>query len=198
MIDLIDHAPIMPYLEATIGSRFRLDHTYLDIIHKGLSPIGAWLHGGGTPHNPSMFYEVRGGRIYNGLTVVAYNLKDVNPGEGGFGCLPGSHKANFHVPEEWVNMSENQSEAVRRVVGPAGTAIIFTEALTHGPLPWTSDEERRTVFFKYNHPSMAWSHRYVEGPTLENLTDKQRQILAPPQESTLVEGYVEEHDVFGV
>ena len=45
---------------------------------------------------------------------------------------------------------------------------------------------------------MAWSHRYVEGPTLENLTDKQRQILAPPQESTLVEGYVEEHDVFGV
>ncbi|HZP81290.1 MAG TPA: hypothetical protein VFB21_06615 [Chthonomonadaceae bacterium] len=37
----------------------------------------------------------------NGLTVVAYNLKDVNPGDGGFGCVPGSHKSNLPFPSEW-------------------------------------------------------------------------------------------------
>jgi len=32
----------------------------------------------------------RDGRMANGLTVVAYNLKDVNPGDGGFACVPGT------------------------------------------------------------------------------------------------------------
>ena len=33
--------------------------------------------------------------MYNGLTVVMYALKDVNPGDGGFICVPGSHKTNM-------------------------------------------------------------------------------------------------------
>jgi len=198
MIDLIDHAPIMPYLDATIGPQLRMDHTYLDIIRRGLSPIGAILHGGGTPHDPAQFYEVRDGRMFNGLTVVAYNLKDVNPGDGGFACVPGSHKANFPLPEEWLDISENQSEAVRRVVGPAGTAIIFTEALTHGSLPWTSDEERRTIFFKYNHPAMSWANWYHRGPAMDGLTDAQKKLLAPPQDAEIVDDYMKTNDVHGV
>ncbi len=37
----------------------------------------------------------------NGFTVVADNLRDVNEGDGGFGCVPGSHKSNFPLPDEW-------------------------------------------------------------------------------------------------
>ena len=31
----------------------------------------------------------------NGLMVVTFFLTHANPGDGGFACIPGSHKSNF-------------------------------------------------------------------------------------------------------
>ena len=119
--DLIDNPSIVPYLDVILGERFRLDHLYADLIRSDASPIGATLHGGGAPFDPSQYYHFHGGQMYNGLTVVAYNLADVGPEDGGFGCVPGSHKSNYRFPGEWRDMSENIEPCVRRVTGPAGT-----------------------------------------------------------------------------
>lgn len=179
-IDLIDNAPIVPYLDLILGEKFRLDHVYLDIIRSGTSPIGATLHGGGSPFNPSQYYHYEDGRFYNGLTVVAYNLADVGPEDGGFGCVPGSHKSNFRFPGEWRNMDEGLQPIVQRVTGPAGTAVIFTEALTHGALPWTGAGERRTVFFKYSPHPVSWAAGYFDADQYEGLSQRQRDILEAP------------------
>jgi hypothetical protein len=179
MRDLLDNARITPILETILGARFRLDHVYADVIRGGLSPIGAQLHGGSTPFDPSQYYNYRDGKMYNGLTVVAYNLKDVNPGDGGFGCVPGSHKSNFPFPNEWKNLEELQP-CVRAVTGKAGTAIIFTEALTHGALPWKGQEERRTLFFKFSPHPLSWSAKYFDADDYPDLTDRQRAILEAP------------------
>ena len=56
------------------------------------------------------------------------------------------YKSNYRFPGEWRDMAENIEPCVSRVTGPAETAVIFTEALTHGALPWTGQGERRTVF----------------------------------------------------
>ncbi|MDE0027020.1 MAG: hypothetical protein OXP69_21620, partial [Spirochaetaceae bacterium] len=68
---------------------------------------------------------------------------------------------------------------VERITGPAGTAVLFTEALTHGPLPWSGQHERRTLFYKYHHRGGAWSHNYPVPDGL-TVTDRQRRILQPP------------------
>ena len=178
--DLIDNPSIVPYLDVILGERFRLDHLYADLIRSGTSPIGATLHGGGAPFDPSQYYHFHGGQMYNGLTVVAYNLADVGPKDGGFGCVPGSHKSNYRFPGEWRDMSENIEPCVSRVTGPAGTAVIFTEALTHGALPWTGQGERRTVFFKYSPHPLSWSARYFDEVDYDDLTERQRAILEAP------------------
>ena len=178
--DLIDNPSIVPYLDVILGERFRLDHLYADLIRSGTSPIGATLHGGGAPFDPSQYYHFHGGQMYNGLTVVAYNLADVGPEDGGFGCVPGSHKSNYRFPGEWRDMSENIEPCVRRITGPAGTAVIFTEALTHGALPWTGQGERRTVFFKYSPHPISWSARYFDEVDYDDLTERQRAILEAP------------------
>ena len=169
----------MPYMNTICGPDFRLDHDYIDVIRAGVGPIGATLHGGATPYDPSQYYVYRNNQMYNGLTVVAYNLKDVNPGDGGFGCIPGTHKSNRPLPEEWRSL-ENPHPTVRAVSGKAGSAVIFTEALTHGTLPWHGADERRTVFFKYCPGHMAWSRHYYTGNDRENLTDRQKHILQVP------------------
>ena len=177
--DLIDHPRIAPYLEALLGSQFRLDHDYADVIRTGKGPIGTVLHGGATPFDPTQYYHYRDGRMFNGLVVVAYSLKDVRPGDGGFGCVPGSHKSNVPFPREWQELDDPQP-CVQRVAGPAGSAIIFTEALTHGTLPWYGREERRTVFFKYSPHPLSWAAHYYNAAEYEGLTERQRAILEPP------------------
>lgn len=133
---LIDHEPILPYLEEILGPGFRLDHDYADLIRTGKGPIGTRLHGGATPYDPGQSYAFVDGSPRSGLLVVAYNLCDVNAGDGGFGCVPGSHKANLPFPEAWKELDSGEGpELVTAVTGPAGTAILFTEAMTHGTLP---------------------------------------------------------------
>lgn len=178
-LDLIDLPTVVPHLEDLLGPKFRLDHVYLDLIRTGLGPIGATLHGGAVPFRPLTSFRFSDGRMYNGLSVVAYNLADVNPDDGGFGCIPGSHKSNFAFPEEWKDLTDPHP-SVARVVGPAGTAVLFTEALTHGSLPWTADHERRTIFYKYSPHELAWWGEYPTPEGLGDLTDRQRGILEGP------------------
>jgi hypothetical protein len=189
VFEVLDNARLLPYLQEIIGPRVRLDHDYLDVIRgdgtEKLGPIGASLHGGGFPFDPSQYFHFRDGRFYNGLTVVAYNLKDISPHDGGFACVPGSHKSNFAFPSEWRDLSKTENDPfVRRVYGPAGSAIIFTEALTHGTLPWRGQNDRRTLFFKYSPHPISWSKGYYNAEDYEalygELSDTQKALLLPP------------------
>jgi hypothetical protein len=47
------------------------------------------LHGGNRMATGEHQYQWFQGRMYNGLIVVMYALEDVNPGDGGFICVPG-------------------------------------------------------------------------------------------------------------
>jgi hypothetical protein len=69
---------------------------------------------------------------------------------------------------------------MRAVTGPAGTAVIFTEALTHGTLPWRGKGERRTLFYKFSPHPISWSARYYNAEQYEGLTERQRAILEAP------------------
>jgi Phytanoyl-CoA dioxygenase (PhyH) len=177
--DLTDNPRVLPLLEELLGPRLRLDHEYIDIIRSGLGPIGARLHGGASPFDPAQYYWSGDGSLHSGLLVAAYNLKDVGPDDGGFACVPGSHKAAFPFPDSWKDLA-NPEACVRRVTGPAGTAIIFTEALVHGTLPWRGSDERRTVFYKYSPEPLAWSRRYYAPDAFPDLTERQRSLLRPP------------------
>jgi hypothetical protein len=178
---LIDHEPILPYLKEILGTGFRLDHDYADLIRHGKGPIGTKLHGGAIPYDAGQSYTFVEGRPRSGLLVVAYNLRDVNPGDGGFGCVPGSHKANVAFPESWKELEvDEELDLVRAVTGPAGTAIIFTEAMTHGTLPWRGAGERRTLFFKYDPGAYAWGAAFYDRDRWPDLTPRQRAILESP------------------
>jgi hypothetical protein len=177
---LIDHKPMLPYLEEILGTDFRLDHDYADLIRSGKGPIGTRLHGGAVPYDPGQSYTFIEGRPRSGLLVVAYNLRDVGENDGGFGCVPGSHKANVPFPEAWRELSEDRDGLVKAVTGPAGTAIVFTEAMTHGTLPWRGAGERRTLFLKYDPAAYAWGASFYDRDRWPDLTPRQRAILESP------------------
>lgn len=191
-IDLIDLPTIKPYLEFLLQPHYRLDHDYAKIDRAGQDK-SLFLHGGGQgagrgrdhvgPHDGGQcYYRYNNDKMYNGLVAVAFELKTVNPGDGGFACVAGSHKANFGLPEEWRirKTQDDIHECVDHVAAEAGDAIIFTEACAHGTIPWQGEGERWTLFYKYCPHAIAWSPCYYNADNYEGLTEQQRLMLMPP------------------
>lgn len=175
---LIDDAHVLPVLSELLGPRFRLDHAYGMAMSADIKDEGEGLH-----HHAGMFYHgsyyvTHGTTMHNGLVVVSFALTDIEPGMGGFACIPGSHKALYPVPKQWYGLADNPM--VRQVPQKAGDVLIFTEALTHGTMPWRNpNTERRSALLKYCPHYMQWSSQ-VMPDDIEGLTPKQKLILQGP------------------
>jgi ectoine hydroxylase-related dioxygenase (phytanoyl-CoA dioxygenase family) len=174
--DLMDHEAMLEPILEMCGPKARLDHAYGIVMSPGTSGLG--LHGGGTPHDPAQFYEVRGNRMYNGLVSVQWALVDHHRGEGGFCCIPGSHRANFalpsHPPKSWVV----------EVPLMAGDVVIFTEGLTHATATWLAPYERRSLLYKYAPGHSTWGTQYQSTLAALSasglLSERQQRLMQPP------------------
>ena len=95
--------------------------------------------------------------------MVTFFLADAAAGDGGFACIPGSHKSNRlgDLPEEVRTFDSPRSYVVQPAV-EAGDALFFTEALIHGTMRWTASHERRSLLFKYSPGHSAWWQPYYE------------------------------------
>jgi hypothetical protein len=207
-VDLLDVPVISELLDEIYGGApagglpsFRIDHINVHThgeFNKDLA--GGGIHGGnGRLLNPAKPHELvpiyfgrdpASGAYQNGLVTVAYELEDTVCNGGGFGCLAGSHKGHLQVPEAWRDLSKGVHPMVTRVPARAGTAIIFTEALSHVTLPWTAPSTRTTLFYKYTERGEAYSGEgkffHPSGADKwSGVDDRKRAILTPPPQAYL-------------
>jgi ectoine hydroxylase-related dioxygenase (phytanoyl-CoA dioxygenase family) len=180
--DMIAHPKITPYLDVIVGKGFRLD-AGPSLMGTDPGAEGHYLHnGGGDMTNIAFCYFFKNGRIFSGMVVVEIMLVDEGPDDGGVAVIPGSHKANLPCPKG-IRGWESHREFVRKVVGRAGDAVIFTETLTHGALPWKGPVQRRLVLSRYMPGSMAWHgmlHKTVPPDYAADMTEEQRGMIDPP------------------
>ena len=181
--DLLDHSAIMPALRMRLGDAFRLDRLYGMNMSKGMSYGGLHADYGATaPQSdlqPGEYYAFRANQIYEGFVVVAWSLSDAGGELGGFCCIPGSHKSNYKLPQR-IKDAHDRSPAVVIPEMPAGSVILFTEALTHGTASWHAEHERRALLYKYCVSHLAWTSKRVEAPTSVELTPRQQILLRAP------------------
>ncbi len=178
--NLIDHPAVYPYLNDLIHPKFRLDHAYgMAMRADGTqSPPGSELHHESDMFSYGCFYQANSRGFHNGLMVVSFALNDIPEGAGGFICIPGSHKAVYPTPRRFYDMKDNP--LFRQVPQKAGDALIFTEALTHGTMPWTlKNAERRSALLKYTPGYMQWAGKPMN-TDIPGLTERQKKILAAP------------------
>ena len=176
---LLDHPRILPYLEVLLGDGFRLDHYYG--IHMATNTDGLRLHGGGTPYEAEEYYVFRD-RMFNGLSVVTWALTDAPPGQGGFACIPGSHKANYPCPPDIRYL-----RARPRLCGAGADARwrcrhLHRSAHPRHATPWTAAHQRRSLLYKYAPKHLAWGRydRHRNDDVYDLLTERQRRLLEPP------------------
>jgi len=178
---LVAHAKLAVYLTAMLGPDYRLDHSY-GVFSRGRTSPHV-LHNGATPFNPTEMYLYRDGKMHNSMVVVQFALTEVGPDDGGFCCLPGSHKANFRLPSGMPPLDALDNEwntHVRRVAMRPGDVLIFTEAVTHGAMAWQGEEDRMALLFKYCQGALQWEKRspLVSGEYSWNPTES--RVLTGP------------------
>jgi len=201
--DLLDVPSISVILTEIYGAKkdeveppYRIDHINIHThgtFNKDLA--GGTIHGRNErlihPERPRELmthyfeHDRETGTFENGLVTVAYELEDTICNGGGFGCLAGSHKGNYAVPEKWVDLSKGVHPMLTHVPAKAGDAIIFTEALCHVTLPWRVKSTRTTLFYKYTKTDEAYSQPKdffdpSDADGWEGVNDRTRAILSPP------------------
>ena len=177
--EMIAHPKIAPYLEELLGTGFRLEG--LSIITMDEGAEGFWFHEGGEPLDRSRAFLYRNGRMYCGMTNVAVQLADVGPGDGGFACLPGSHKANYPCPDD-IRLYHVHQDRFVQIPAKAGDAVLFVECLMHGTLPWVAKHQRRSVIVRYNNGVQATRvmGTYEPPPFYNELTEAQKAVISMP------------------
>ena len=185
---LLVHPQVVSRLNAMCGKGFRHDHgPWVSYSPKGTE--GLILHGAGEPHRPYVAYHHQNGQFHCAGVTVTWQLADCKAGDGGFACVPGSHKAKFPMPTG-VRSCDEPLDVVHQPALQAGDIIFFMDgAQTHGTLPWQSDVPRRSALYKYSsrtatrsgvsielaEPEVYWDEAIVEG-----MTPEQRAVMYGP------------------
>ena len=97
---LLAHKKLIPYLDALFGRGWKMDHSPF-MLCGGKGAEGLILHGSTSRHfNGSQYYAYANDQMRCGMIVCQFQLADVNEGNGGLCVIPGSHKANFPLPQK--------------------------------------------------------------------------------------------------
>ena len=179
--ELLAHPKAIPLLDTMLGRGWRLDHAPV-IFYASEGVEGLKLHGPGHHFDGSQYYIFKNGVMRCGMVSLQFQQADINPGDGGFCCVPGSHKANYRCPDEILECDADE-DCIVHVPCKAGDLLIFNEATTHGTLPWKAQHQRRTLMYRFSPKYLHfaggyYSHQFPEW--VSELTDAQRAVLEPP------------------
>ena len=181
---MVAHPAVVHRLNWMGASGFRCGGPTAFCAVKGTS--GHSLHDANEPLIPSRSYVFQNGRSYCEAVTVTWQLRDVTEADGGFACVPGSHKAQYRIPPGVRSCDDHMGLVVHPVM-EAGDVLFFMDgAQTHGALAWKSEIARRAILIKYSsrsfnrsggemvHPANRW------GDVTEGMTDAQLAVMRGP------------------
>ena len=149
----VGHARLLPYLHEFLEEP-QLVNTWA--ISKGpRADISRWHRG-----LDSKNYSCINGVIRTKMLNTAWLLTDNNPGEGGLGVLPASHKNNIDL--DWPSYRGLTLPGSIEVTGRAGDVVVFSECLIHEGLPKTTPGARTNLYF--NHIERSEAQKQFSSP----------------------------------
>lgn len=176
-LEMLDWPAIWPYVTGLLNARPH--HHASDALIEYTSDLmgqgGGWHIDG---HDEG--YRNLGPNIPFLQLKIGYYLSDMTqPGQGNLCIVPGSHKAAYEPAQEDLKRAE-KSVGIEEICAPAGSAILFHNALWHSGGPFNrADGLRCMLYYAYEHPWMIASQEhwgYSKG-FYNNLPPERRKLF---------------------
>jgi ectoine hydroxylase len=159
-LDLVDWPAMWPYVTGLLNERPH-HHASDAIVEYG--PMGrsmGWHQDG----HDNAFRGLRSPIPLLQLKVGYYLTDMTEGGQGNLCVAPGSHKTDLAPDPEDLQRTDLFPGAVE-IRAPAGSAILFHNALWHSHGPWTqNDGARIMLYYAYEHPWMIASQEHWSYP----------------------------------
>ena len=181
---MIAHPAVVQRLNWMKGSGYRTGGATVFCAVEGTS--GHALHDGNEPMSPSRGYVYKNGRSYAETVTITWQLRDVEPGLGGFAAVPGSHKTQYAMPPGIRTCDDTMGLVVQPTM-KAGDVLFFMDGgCTHGALAWKNPIPRRGVLIKYQSRNSNWGGGVVDlkdrwGDMVEDMTEEQFALMRGPE-----------------
>ena len=181
---MIAHPAVVQRLNWMGGSGYRTSGATVFCAVHGTS--GHSLHDGNEPMTPSRGYYFKNGRSYAETVTITWQLRDVEPGLGGFACVPGSHKTQYSMPPGIRTCDDTMGLVVQPTM-KAGDVLFFMDGgCTHGALAWKNPVPRRGVLIKYQSKNVNWGGGVIDpqdrwGNMVEDMTEEQFAVMRGPE-----------------
>ena len=181
---MIAHPAVVQRLNWMGGSGYRTTGATVFCAVQGTS--GHSLHDGNEPMTPSRGYYFKNGRSYAETVTITWQLRDVEPGLGGFACVPGSHKTQYAMPSGIRTCDDTMGLVVQPTM-KAGDVLFFMDGgCTHGALAWKNPVPRRGVLIKYQSKNVNWGGGVIDpqdrwGDMVEDMTEEQFAVMRGPE-----------------
>jgi ectoine hydroxylase-related dioxygenase (phytanoyl-CoA dioxygenase family) len=164
-----DHPMVEPFLIEFLGEDYRHIDNDLYFTYPGYKG-GRW-HRGVRPHPTG---HVVNGQFICPMVKVFYCLTDVGPDQGEFVVIPGSHRTQFEIDLERLDLPGQHIFSDVK----AGDVIIFNEGLIHNGRPNPSQKTRKTIIVNFGRRDAGPWPGYTPRPeTLAAVSLRQREIL---------------------
>jgi ectoine hydroxylase-related dioxygenase (phytanoyl-CoA dioxygenase family) len=170
---LIDHPAVLPKVRGLYGDRFILQAcwTTMQPAHAGM---GRWHQDGSSAYD----YKLLGYPIPLVQLRASFLLTDqTEPRMGNMELVPGSHRSQVPLPEE-VAGSGDDVPIGHVICAPAGSVLVFHNAVWHRTYAHDGDRDRYTAHYIYSPPWARSADRLENSPEfLERTTPLRRALM---------------------
>ena len=175
--DYLTHPRLVGMTEELVGGTVRLEES--EAVINSRDPEARWdgRYGCHTGTGPDVGTYVENGLTHCIFVKTLTNLTELGPDDGGTVCIAGSHKIKASR-EEILACAYDDRSLIHQVVAPAGSTLLFGEALIHATGHITSDRERCIVIGGYT-PTMfqAWNGQEPSREFVERSVEPRHRAL---------------------
>lgn len=139
-LDIAANPKIMPFMPQITGPDLQAMEIVAHLHHAGTEAHTGWHRDWPEWTHPQ----------YTLKTKVFYFLDDQEPDMGCFSLIPGSHKRVEKPPRnEYVNGTLEEMPGLTKMIGKAGSAVVWNVLCWHTALANTSQRDRRILIYGY-------------------------------------------------
>ena len=180
IFDYLTHPRLVGMAEELVGGSGRLEESEAVInLRDPETDLSAAPHYGfhaGT--NPDVGTYVENGLYHCTFVKTLTNLTALGPDDGGTVVIAGSHKVKGDR-EAIIAAAYDDPTLIHQVVAPAGSTLLFGEALIHATGLIRSDRERVIVIGGYTPPMFqAWNDQEPSAEFVEKTPDHLKPLIS--------------------